>query len=486
MTQDARATETATATATEATGTADTPALAPSPYRSLSLWHDTVPDDLEPRPALAGDLSVDVAIVGAGFTGLWTAWQLARLDPTLRIAVLEREIAGFGASGRNGGWCSALFPTSWDTLARAAGEDGARAMQRGLQEAVASVGADAASESIDCAYARGGMVSPARNPAQLARARAHVAEARAHGLGADTLDLIGPEQARQRIGASNMLGALTTEHCAALDPARLVRGLAAAVARRGVAIYEQTAVTRLSPGRVTTAHGTVTADVILPATEGYTADLPGHRRDLAPVYSLMLATEPLPAAVWSEIGLADRATFADERHLTIYGQRTRDGRLAFGGRGARYHYASRVRPAFDRDESVHRKLREILLDLFPVLSDVEVTHSWGGNLGVPRDWFPSVGFDRAQGLAWAGGYVGDGVATAHLAGQTVAELILGHETSRTSLPWVRRRTKRWEPEPLRWLGVNAVTAIMTRADRTEAANGRPSRTAAAFWRTVGH
>jgi len=454
-------------------------------YRDLSLWHEQYPGSWEPRAGLPGDLSVDVAVVGAGYTGLWTAYALAKTDPSLRIAVLEREVAGFGASGRNGGWCSALFPTSWARLAKDSGREGAVAMQRALEGTVRAVGADAAAEGIACSYTRGGMVSLARGPAQLARARAHVQQARAFGLGPDTLDLVPGDEARRRVGASRVEGAVTTEHCAALDPARLVRGLANAVERRGVALYERTPVTRVLPGRVETPNGTVRAEHVLLATEGYTAQLPGRRRELAPVYSLMLATAPLPDEVWAQIGLADRATFSDERHLPIYGQRTADGRLAFGGRGAPYHLGSRVRPEYDRVERVHTALRATLVDLFPVLRDVEVTHTWGGNLGVPRDWFPSVGLDRSTGIAWAGGYVGDGVATSHLAGHTVADLVLGHDTPRTALPWVRARTRRWEPEPLRWVGVNAVTALMTRADRTEARTGRPSRSAAAFWRTLG-
>ena len=455
-------------------------------YRDLSLWHEQYPGSWEPRAALPGDTSVDVAVVGAGYTGLWTALQLARADPTLRIAVLEREVAGFGASGRNGGWCSALFPTSWSRLAAEGGRSGAVDMQRALERTVALVGEDAAAEGVDCAYVRGGMVSLARGPAQLARARAHVAEAREFGFGPDTLDLVGADEARRRVGATRVEGALTTEHCAAIDPSRLVRGLAEAVERRGVTLHERTPVTRVRPHRVETEHGTVRAEHVLVATEGYTAQLPGRRRELAPVYSLMLATEPLPDDVWAQVGLADRATFSDERHLTIYGQRTADGRLAFGGRGAPYHLGSRVSPAYDRVERVHTALRATLVDMFPVLAGARVTHTWGGNLGVPRDWFPSVGLDRSTGLAWAGGYVGDGVATAHLAGRTVADLVLGRDTELTRLPWVRARTKRWEPEPLRWAGVNAVTALMTRADRSEARTGRPSRSAAAFWRSLEH
>lgn len=454
-------------------------------YRELSLWHSQLPDPLPERPPLPGDTCVDVAIVGAGYTGLWTAYYLARADPSLRIAVVERERVGFGASGRNGGWCSALFPASWRRMAGEAPRSSVLAMQLALQDAVVTVGQVAAHEGIDCHYARGGSISLTRNAGQLARAAAEVADARSWGFGADTLDLIGADQAAQRLRATDTLGALTTEHCAVLQPALLILGLARAVERLGVAIFERTAVVQLTPRQVRTSSGTVSADVVLLATEGYTAQLSGHRRDLAPVYSLMLATEPLPPDVWAQIGLDDRATFSDHRHLTIYGQRTADGRIAFGGRGAPYHFGSRVKPSYDIVPRVHDALQSIMVELFPVLRDAAVTHRWGGNLAVPRDWYPSVGFDRTSGLAWAGGYVGDGVAAANLAGRTVADLVLGMETERTTLPWVRRRTARWEPEPLRWLGVNAISALMRRADRTEARTGRPSRAASVFWKAMG-
>ncbi|MDX6219041.1 MAG: hypothetical protein QOJ48_722, partial [Frankiales bacterium] len=396
--------------------------------------------------------------------------------------VVERDVAGAGASGRNGGWCSALFPTSWHRIARDAGREGVVAMQRALEDSVDEIGRS----GIACDYAKSGSVALVRTPAQLARARAEVAEARSWGFGPDTLDLVGAEQAQQRVAATRVLGALTTDHCAALHPAKLVRGLAAACVDAGVTLHEQTTAGEVRAGRVVTDHGTVTAEVVLTATEGYTAQLRGHRRDLAPVYSLMLATAPLPADVWQQIGLADRATFTDERHLTVYGQRTADGRLAFGGRGAPYHYASRVHPSYEQVQRVHDALEHTLLDLFPAVTGVPVTHRWGGNLGVPRDWYPSVGFDRTTGVAWAGGYVGDGVATANLAGRTLAHLITGLDSELVRLPWVRRRTKRWEPEPLRWIGVNAVTQLMSRADRVEARTGRPSRSAALFWRSLGH
>src|ERR1700730_10483093 len=178
------------------------------------------------------------------------------------------------------------------------------------------------------------------------------------------------------------------------------------------------------------------------------------------MYSLMVATEPLPQQRWESIGLSARETFSDKRHLRIYGQRIADGRLAFGGRGAPYHFASRVQPSFDRDASVHNMLQSVLRELLPGIEEVDFTHAWGGNLGIPRDWFPSVRYDRRSGLAWAGGYVGDGVATSNLAGRTLAQLITGQDSELTSLPWAQRRSRRWEPEPLRWAGVNAVTRLM--------------------------
>ncbi|MGN9774189.1 NAD(P)/FAD-dependent oxidoreductase [Micromonospora sp. H33] len=447
----------------------------------------TLDDVLTPRPRLPGDADADVVIVGAGYTGLWTAYYLAVADPTLRITVLEAEIAGYGASGRNGGWCSALFPTSLPALARRHGRDAAIAMQRAMHDTVAEVGRVVAAEGIDCDWAYGGTVVLARSGPQLDRARAAVAEAREYGLDDGDLVLLDAAEASARCAAEGVRGGTYTPHCAAVHPARLVRGLARAVERRGVTIHERTPVTAIRPGAAVTPAGTARAPVVVRATEGYTARLPGQRRTVAPVYSLMVATEPLPASTWAEIGLAERETFSDHRHVIVYGQRTGDGRLAFGGRGAPYHFGSRVHPAYDREPQVFAALRRTLSELFPVLGpDVLVTHTWGGPLGVARDWAASVGLDGASGLAWAGGYVGDGVGTSNLAGRTLADLIRGDDTDLTRLPWVNHRSPKWEPEPLRWLAVNTGLKIMQSADRAELRWHRPSRRAALFNRLLGH
>ena len=453
----------------------------------IPLWWDTLPADLRgpERSPLPGDLDVDVAIVGAGYTGLWSAYYLAAADPSLRIVMLEQAVAGFGASGRNGGWCSALFPASLPAVARPYGREPALALQREMRRTIDEVRRVADLEGIDCHFTKGGTVVAARSQAQLERARAYVAEGREWGDSEDDLALLGPADVAERIGATDVLGGTYTPHCAAIHPARLVRGLAAAVERHGVRVHEHTPVTRIEPRRVETPYGTVRADIVLRATEGYTAALPGHARTLAPVYSLMIATEPLPDSLWDRIGLARRETFADFRHMIIYGQRTADGRLAFGGRGAPYHFRSRTRPVYDSDAGVHEALHETLLELFPVLAGAQVTHRWGGPLGVPRDWFPSCGLDVHTGLGWAGGYVGDGVATSNLAGRTLADLVLARDSDLVKLAWVGHHSPRWEPEPFRWLGVNAALRLMQTADAAEARKSRPSRRAAAVGRLVG-
>ena len=445
-----------------------------------SLWSDTLPEPVRVRPGLPGDLDVDVAVVGGGYSGLWAARYLAMSDPSLRIVVLEAEVAGYGASGRNGGWCSALFSASDAKLVAEHGDDAARRMRAAMQETVDEVGRAAAEDGIDCHFAKGGTIAAARGPAQVARGRHAVAEARRLGATEADLAWLDAGPAQERIGATRVLGAAYTPHCAAIHPARLARGLADAVERRGVRVYESNRVLAIRPGEAgrrpeaVTSRGTVRADVVVRAVEAWTSSLPGERRTLAPVYSLMIATEPLDEAFWKEAGLHARETFSDLRHLVIYGQRTADGRLAFGGRGAPYHFGSALRPAFDRSAPVHDALRRTLVDLFPAARDAVITHQWGGPIGIPRDWCSSVGLDMATGIAWAGGYVGDGVSTTNLAGRTLADLVTGKDSDLVTLPWVGHRWAQWEPEPLRWLGINAALLGMQLADRSEERRGRPS------------
>jgi glycine/D-amino acid oxidase-like deaminating enzyme len=274
-------------------------------------------------------------------------------------------------------------------------------------------------------------------------------------------------------------------NCARLHPAKLVRGLARSLEERGVRIAEQTEVLDWRPGEIRTSRGIVRCESVVVATEGYGATLRRTHRAVLPLYSLMIATEPLPAEVWDEIGIEHGQTFTDYRHLLIYGQRTADDRIAFGGRGARYHWGSDIRGDYDRVERVFTRLRSALADLFPPVAEARITHRWGGPLGVPRDWHASVAFDPASRIGRAGGYVGDGLSTTNLAGRTLADLITGTDSELVRLPWVNHTSPRWEPEPLRFLGANAGLVGMAVADVEERITRRPSVAARLIGPLVG-
>ncbi|HEY4151926.1 MAG TPA: FAD-binding oxidoreductase, partial [Pseudolysinimonas sp.] len=386
-----------------------------------------MPDDLSPRAPLPGDTTADVAIVGGGLTGLWTAYYLLKASPGLRVVVLEKQIVGFGASGRNGGWCSALFPRSTASLARAHGLDAALAMRRAMIATVDEVGAVTAANGIDCDFVKGGTVAFARTPVHARAADADVAEAQRYG--------VDPLERRE--------ASVFDPNCARVHPAKLVRGLARVVEGLGGTIYEQTGVTGWSPGAVATDRGRVAANEIVIALEGYGATLAQTHRRVLPLYSLMIATEPLPDATWDDLGIEHGQTFTDYRHLLIYGQRTADNRFAFGGRGARYHWGSAIRPSFDQNLRVFEHLRSALFGLFPSVSDARITHRWGGPLGVPRDWHAGVSRDTGTRISTGGGYVGDGLSTTNIAGRTLTDLILGRDTELTRLPWVGHRSPDW-------------------------------------------
>ena len=450
-------------------------------YRGLSFWHDSVADDLSPRQPLPGNVRADVAIIGGGLTGLWTAYYLSQLDPTLSIVVLEKEIAGFGASGRNGGWCSALFPAATTKLERMHGQTAALAMRQAMIDTVDEVGRVTTAENISCDYVKGGTVAFARSAVQLDAAKHEVSAA--GGFGVDEFELWNADRVT---GVADAVGASFDPACARLHPAALVRGLARVLDARGVRLFEQTEVRAWSPGRVFTSRGVVTADSVVVALEGYTATVPQSRRDVLPLYSLMIATEPLSDAVWEDIGITHGQTFTDYRHLLIYGQRTADNRVAFGGRGARYHWGSDIRGAYDRDPRVFAHLRAALVDLFPQLARAKVTHRWGGPLGVPRDWHAAVSHDAATGISRAGGYVGDGLSTTNIAGRTLADLITGASSPLTALPWVGHRSPRWEREPLRFVGSNLALVATTLADVEEARTHRASFVARMMAPLTGH
>ena len=450
----------------------------------LSLWRDTNRRFHFPSPHV--DLDADVLIVGAGFSGLWTAVLLKRSDPSLNVVVVDAKQPGFGASGRNGGWCSALVPVEPEQIERKHSRDAAVALQQRMFRVVDEIGSFINENSIDCDWEKGGSLTVATNTAHSERLKADVERLRNYGFGPDDLDWIDGTQLAGRIKVSGALGATYTPHCAAVHPYRLLDGLVQCALDMDVRIFGDTRVHKIADGYVEARgeNGLVfaTARNVVVATEAYTSRLRGHRRDVVPLYSYVVATDPLPASVWAEIGWIDRETFADGRNMVTYAQRTGDGRIVFGGRGAPYRFAGDIHSSHDTSRSVHDGIVETLHELFPATVGVRISHRWGGPLAVPRDWHPSVVRDPRNGSIWMGGYVGDGVAFSYLAAQVVTALVTGADDPVLALPILGHRSRRWEPEPLRWIGINTGLLATRIADRLEARSGRRSRVLTAFMR----
>ncbi|HWI22905.1 MAG TPA: FAD-dependent oxidoreductase [Baekduia sp.] len=428
--------------------------------------------ELTARPSLTGAREADVCIVGGGFTGLWTAYALRKADPSLDVVVLEARVAGYGASGRNGGAVVGMFQGSREHWTKRAGRDAAIAMERAVQDAIDRIGKTVDEEGIDCSFSKNGVLMVARSELELARLREQVEDDRAWGFGPEDCEIIGPDDVTSRIKVAGPLGARFSRHCASVDPGALVRGLADAVERAGVTIYEGTRVTRIEPGQAVTQLGTVRAKTVVRATEAYTESIENRRRLLVPVRTSMLVTERLDERTWESIGWGNREALLAE-HPFLHLQHTADHRITIGGDDNRVPYVSGSRPsAGSTSARVEKMYRKELVKLFPSLADVRIERTWQGVFGATRNWTPSVGVDRNTGLAWAGGYVGEGVAASNLAGRTLADLILQRETDLTRLPFVGEPLGRWEPEPLRTIGANAIWSLRTVGERLESRTGR--------------
>ncbi len=443
----------------------------------LGFWWRSLGDTAAAREPLREPLELDVAIVGAGYTGLWSAYYLKRAQPQLRIAVLEREVAGYGASGRNGGWVSGFFAGAPRHYLQRAGRGALAALQREMFATVDEVGSFLREHDLQADYLKSGQLAVAIGSAQAARQRERLAAARGRGIGEQDLRLLSEAELGERVHVRGARGATFTPHVARVHPLKLLRGLAGTVESLGVPIYEHTAVSSITPGCALTPAGPVRARWILRATEGYTASLRGERRALAPINSSMIVTDPLPAEAWSQIGWSGQELMADEAHVYVYLQRTADGRIAIGGRGVPYRFGSRTGGEGHTAARTVAALREQLGAMFPPAREAGLAHAWSGVLGVARDWCVSVGADPGSGLAWAGGYVGEGVAASNLAGRTVRDLLTGEDSELTRLPWVGPMARSWEPEPLRWAGIRGTYALYRMADRAERRSGRASRLA---------
>jgi len=447
-------------------------------YRRYSFWLETSGDPLVPRTSLQRSVEVDVAILGGGYSGLWTAYYLLRANPGLRLAIVEKEIVGFGASGRNGGWCSSRFPVTPGLLEERYGAEAARNLLLAMFDAVDEVGRICEEEGIQAEYRRGGILSLARGAHQVPHIRAAFDAYVRLGL-QKHFQLLSAADCRERVKATKILGGLYTREGASLHPGKLVRGLAAAVEKRGGVIYENTEVNEARPGangRMITPGGEIRATkALLLAGEAYLTRLPAYRRALLPMYSLISLTEPLTASQWTDVGWENHESLASNRFTVDYLTRTADGRILFGSRGAPYRFGSHISDEQDVHELTHARVHKAVVEWFPPLAGIRFTHNWGGPVGVPRDWMPSVRFDAASRMGMISGYTGQGVATSNLAGRLLAGLVGENASGLNELPMAHHQSPNWEVEPLRWLVVRYLQKGFQRIDEAlEAGKPRPA------------
>jgi len=438
-------------------------------WKHISLWMDELDHKVIARPCLDQDRDVDVAIIGAGFTGLWTAYYLKRQAPQLNVVILEAQTSGFGASGRNGGWLMGGMLGESRVLSSLSPER-RKVAYRLLQAIPDDVHAVLLREGIDCHYRKAGLLNcAARYPEQATRLRHELQALYAEGHDESDYQWLDAQQLAAQVRIPGAYGAVYSPHCATISPARLVRGLADAVERLGVTIHDHSPVTNWYGREVRTDKACVRAQWVVPAVEGYAADFAPLRKIQIPVQSMLVATAPLPAELWSQIGLHQGQALCEHSRQVTYAQRTLDDRLVFGARGG-YRFGGRLRSDFQLTEDEIGLRRRLMESLFPSLRGVHLSHAWGGNLGMARRFRPHMLCDKQQGIALAGGFGGEGVGATHLAGQTLADLILERDTSRVDQPWVLREKSlnalaSWEPEPCRWIAYKGIMSAFANEDR---------------------
>ncbi|MFV0597071.1 NAD(P)/FAD-dependent oxidoreductase [Shewanella sp.] len=463
--------------------------------KERGFWFDTEPQ-LNQRAVLHSlehDITADVAIIGAGYSGLWTANYLKQYQPNLSVVILEAERIGQGASGRNGGWLMGSFSGDVAYLNRLQGEQRLTAKTL-IQETISEVATVCAKHHIDCDLHHGGNLRvAARYPEQLANIQAELALWRAQGFGEADIRWLDKTELDKQVSMAEGQAALFTPHCARIHPAKLVCGLADLVKNLGVKIYEHTPVNRIvhlgdAQTQLQTPQGLVRAAIVVPAVEGFQRQLSELGRFTLPVQSLLIATEPLTETQWDTIGLANRATFSDASRIVTYGQRSPDNRLIFGARGG-YGFGAKVRTEFrfnpklfnvkcPANQSSPRRAFEgefgfryqLLLALFPQLKDVQITHGWGGTLAFARRFAPHAIFDKSLGLGLIGGYGGEGVGVANLFARTLVDLMLERDTPLVNMPWafnapIQQVLTPWEREPLPWLAYHGINKVFAWEDR---------------------
>jgi glycine/D-amino acid oxidase-like deaminating enzyme len=429
-----------------------------------SLWRNQ--GSITARDCVKAANSFDVAIIGGGFSGLWSAYHLKQLQPSLKIAIFEQKYVGYGASGRNGGWASAEYPTSNSRLIKEHGVQTYKNLRKSLIESIDEIGQIAKSNAWQIEYAKGGALVFATNKAQLTRISSEID---------DEHKFLTKDQASELLNVANIKGGIYTPHCAALNPFNLTQSLAKYLESIGVKIFEESKVEEISDKSLLVNGHRIGCQISIRATEAFTA-----RKWIAnqqiPIYSLMIATERLSSEILTQIRNSQRATFQEACNLITYAQITGDNRLAIGGRGSRYKLFSHLSERSETDVRMHSALEKRAVKWFPQLQSVNFEYRWGGPIALTRRWQSYLNYNPITGQAAIGGYVGDGVTLSYLVAKTLAQIIDGQKTP--DLPFVNQRIGRWEPEPIRYLAVNAGFKATVVADFEERITGRPSLIAA--------
>jgi len=440
-----------------------TTSIPASPYADKGLWHATF-GEYRPDPPLRGQASADVAIIGGGFTGIATAYWLLKAEPSLKVTVLEQEVVGYGASGRNGSFAMTVVGLGLDLLAKIKGRDRAIAAQRYLERAVDLVGELVEEESLDCDYIRPGFLRMATTPAYVKKIRREIELA--HSLGIEGIEWLDRDQARARVNSEHYLGAWWEPRMALVNPLKLVREMKRVATGLGATVHEGTPVTSISREdgfRITTPGGTLNADRLVLATNAYSHLFPIAGRRQIPAWTYVVATEPLSEDQLGPVGWDGFEGVEDARNLIHYYRRTPDNRLLMGGGPVGFGYGRDMER--DSNPAAWKHLEEHIADLFPSLAGVRIGHRWGGPFSVTTDLTPALGYLGDSRAVYSLGCIGHGVAMTHLNGQTIRDLILERHTDLTDHFFVNRRVIPWPPEPLRYSASMAIRGYLQMEDR---------------------
>ena len=432
-------------------------------FQSKSYWMKT--RSYTPGDALREDIDVDVAIIGGGFTGLSTAYHLKKTEPAMRIAILESEVIGFGASGRNGGFNMTLFGLTLSITALRFGKTKAREAHHYMERAVDLLRDLVHELKLDCEYEHPGFLRVATSEKYRKRIL-HEVEL-AHKLGLEGIEWLEKDRTQEEVKSPLYLGAWWEPRCGILNPAKLAWSWAETIRPMGIEIYERTPVMEVSRGphkiALSTAGGKIHAGKVVFATNAWSHFFPGLKRKQIPVWTHIVITEPLTGEQCRAIGWQNRQGIEDARNLVHYYRLTADNRIVMGGRDVSLSKGNEMNR--DHNEEIFEELRNDVREIFPPLRDIKFSDAWGGPVSVPIDMAPAIGYLGDKRAIYSLGCVGHGVSLTHLNGQTVRDLVLERQTDLSDVFFVNRTTIPWPPEPLRALTIKAILGYMHIEDR---------------------